>query len=440
MELVLIRTICLAMVAIATLAAAGPAGAQHEMHHPSGPVASPRLGSGTSWLPDSTYQPMVGTRLGTWTAMVHGNAFGLFDRQSTLHGDSRWGVLDWEMGRVSRPLAKGVFRAAIMTSFEALFLPDTGYPQLLQSGETFGRRRVANTQHPHDLIGELALGYDRTIIGELVSTVYVAAVGEPALGPVTYRHRPSAAANPFAPLGLHWQDAAHQSHGVVTAGLYTRHAHVEGSAFNGREPDSNRVGLDYRAARLDSYAVRLTLAPTGRVVAAAWMGYLADHDPLDPGVGMQRYGASLMTELAGVRGGHWSTSLVWGMNNHHHGLRGHDHESASVASHHYSSSVLVESALGVGQRTELFMRAEQVQKMADDLGFIGGNLMETFNVRALSLGAERAIVSRYGATAGIGGLATMNLLPETLRYTYTTTRPAGFAIYLRILPGTNRPM
>lgn len=411
------------------------------MRQMSGDVAARRLGSGTSWLPDSVRQPMLATRLGAWTLMGHGNAFGMFDRQSTLHGDSRWAVLDWEMGRVSRPLAGGVFRVSAMTSLESLFLPDTGYPQLLQSGETSGRRRVANAQHPHDLVGELSVAYDRTLIRDLISSLYVAAVGEPALGPVGYRHRPSAAADPFAPLGLHWQDASHSSHGVVTAGLYTHTMHVEGSAFNGREPDSDRVGVEYRGARLDSYSARVTLAPTGRVVAAAWMGYLADHDPLDPGVGMQRYGASLISERPGLRGGPWSTSLVWGMNNHHHGLRAHDHEAAgSAKSHHYASSVLVESALGIGERTELFLRAEQVQKMADDLGFIGGNLMETFNVRALSVGAWRAVATRYGATAGIGGLATLNLLPSTLRYTYTTTRPAGFAIYLRVLPGTNRPM
>ncbi len=423
---------------------AAPVAAQHEMHHARSDsaaleVAAPRLGSGTSWLPDSARQPMLATRIGAWAVMVHGNAFGMFDRQSTLHGDSRWGVLDWEMARASRPVAGGLLRASAMTSFESLFLPDTGYPQLLQSGETFGRRRVANTQHPHDLVGEASVAYDRTLVKDLTLSAYAAAVGEPALGPVGYRHRPSAAADPFAPLGLHWQDASHQSHGVVTAGVYTHTMHVEGSAFNAREPDSNRVGIDYHGARLDSYSARVTVAPSGRVVAAAWIGYLADHDPLDPGVGMQRYGASAIGELAGIRGGRWSTSLVWGMNNHHHGTRAHDHEG-TAATHHYSSSVLVESSLGVGERTEIFWRAEQVQKMADDLGFLGGNLMETFNVRALSLGAWRAVATRYGATAGVGALATLNLLPSTLRYTYTTTRPAGFAVYLRVLPGSNRPM
>ena len=34
-----------------------------------------------------------------------------------------------------------------------------------------------------------------------------------------FMHRPSAADDPFAPLGHHWQDATHEAFGVVTTGL-----------------------------------------------------------------------------------------------------------------------------------------------------------------------------------------------------------------------------
>jgi hypothetical protein len=304
----------------------------------------------------------------------------------------------------------------------------------LQSGETFHGRRIANTQHPHDLIGELSAAYDYPITSNLAMSFYGAAVGEPALGPVAYQHRPSAADDPFAPLGHHWEDASHGSHGVTTLGIYTTWLKLEGSAFNAREPDENRLDIDYHDASLDSYSGRVTVAPTGSVVASAWAGYLTGDDPLAPQVAMQRYGASVLTDTRGVRGGRFSAAVIWGLNNHHHDERLHDHDATVPMIHMLSSSMLVEATLGVGTRTTVFGRAEQVQKMADDLGFLGGNLMEMFNVRAVSLGASRELTSARALTMGVGGKLTFNFLPQTLRYTYTTTHPAGFALYMTVAP------
>jgi hypothetical protein len=373
-------------------------------------------------------------RAGAWAFMAHGKGFGTFDRQWTLHGDTRATLLDREMASAARRLGRGRLRLAAMTSLESFVLPDTGYPQLLQSGETFHGRRVANTQHPHDLVSELSASYDYPLMRDLAIAFYGAAAGEPALGPVAYQHRPSAAEDPFAPLGHHWQDASHGSHGVATIGVYTRRIKLEGSAFNAREPDENRHDLDYRGARLDSYSGRVTLSASGVVVASAWAGYLEGDDPLAPNVAMQRYGVSVLADTRGIRGGRLSTSLIWGLNNHHHDERLHDHDAAVQMTHHLASSILAEATLGIGARTRVFTRLEQVQKMADDLGFLGGNLMETFNVRAASLGAAHEFTNARELAFGAGGRLTFNFLPETLRYTYTTTHPAGFALYLTIAP------
>ena len=415
--------------------------AQHDMSRMAAPatpsvieINASRLASGTSWLPDSALVPMFDWRVGSWMVMAHGKGFGTFDRQWTLHGDTRAALLDWEMASATRALGNGSLRVAAMTSLESLFLPDTGYPQLLQSGETFHRRRVANTQHPHDLVGELSASYDYPLIGGLAASLYAGAVGEPALGPVAYQHRQSATDDPFAPLGHHWQDATHASHGVATFGLYTGWLKVEGSTFNAREPDENRLDIDYHGARLDSYSGRVTVAPNGNVVASAWVGYLQGDDPLAPRIGMQRYGFSLLTDSRGIRGGRFSTAVIWGLNNHHHDERLHDHDAAVQMTHHLASSVLAEATLGLSPRTRIFTRLEQVQKMADDLAFLGGNLMETFNVRAATLGASHDFTTLRELGFGAGGRLTFNFLPETLRYTYTTTHPAGFALYLTIAP------
>ena len=49
--------------------------------------------------------------------------------------------------------------------------------------------------------------------------IYGAPVGEPALGPVAFMHRGSAAEIPAAPLSHHLQDATHITAGVITTGL-----------------------------------------------------------------------------------------------------------------------------------------------------------------------------------------------------------------------------
>jgi hypothetical protein len=444
----LIQSIKLALaVSIAASTAFAPlfstVEAQHDMSAMAGghalalPLGIPltRLGSGTSWLPDSAPARMAHLTAGDWTMMVHGAVFPMYDRQTTLHGDSRFGLIDWEMLMAARPAAGGALRFSAMTSVESLFLPDTGYAELLQTGESFHGRRIANVQHPHDLFGELAVAYDHSLTSNLASSVYVALVGEPALGPVAYMHRPSAAADPFAPLGHHWQDGAHTSAGVVTAALFTHAVKLEASAFNGREADENRLDLDYGGASLNSYAGRLTVSPSGRVALSAWAGYVADHDPLDPGTAMQRYGASLLTETRGIAGGSWSTSFIWGLNNHHHGARSHVHDpGVTPKTHHLASSALIESTLGLGTHTDVYLRLEQVQKMGDDLGFLGGDLTQLFNVRAVTIGATRDIVTLRSATVGFGARGTLNVLPESLRPTYQETRPVGFAVFLRIRP------
>src|SRR4029079_15213657 len=83
--------------------------------------------------------------------------------------------------------------------------------------------------------------------------------GEPALGPVAFMHRDSGAENPSAPLSHHLQDSTHITFGVVTTGFSYRWFKLEGSLFNGREPDENRY--DFEANRWNSRSAILWFAP-----------------------------------------------------------------------------------------------------------------------------------------------------------------------------------
>jgi hypothetical protein len=402
---------------------------------PATPLGIPlsRFGSGTSWLPDSS--PMHGGHFtaGDWSLMLHGAGYGQYDHQNGFRGDAQLGLIDWEMLMAMRSVGGGLFRVNAMTSLEALVLGTGGYPELVQTGGSVGGARIVNHQHPHDLVTELAAIYDHSLMRSVAASLYVAAVGEPALGPVAYMHRPSSAPDPFAPIGHHWQDASHESFGVATLGLYSRALKVEGSVFNAREPDSYHYNFDYSGAKLDSYAGRVTLMPTGRVSLAAWGGYLMAHDRLESPIGMQRYGASILTENT-IGGRRWSSAAIWGVNIHHHGSREHVHDpnATNVKFYHVSASALLETSVALTNRTEISARAEQVQKTADDLGFLGGDLTQLFNVRSLSLAATHDFVSLGSAAIGIGARGAVNFLPETLRLTYQGRTATGYSVFLRV--------
>lgn len=330
------------------------------------------------------------------------------------------GVSDWEMFRSEHLRNRLILRG--MSSLGSLLRDSAGMPSLLQTGGRFRGDPIHDVQHPDDLIMEASA--ELRLAGAFL---YLAPVGAPALGPAPYLHRRSAMADPIAPLGHHWQDATHVSYGVATAGLRSRHATLETSAFNSRESDFAEPWPDLSNARLDSYAGRLTLSAAG-VSASGWWGYLKRHDPLTPGMQMHRYGASLSFDR-----GASSSLVVWGMNVHHHDGASHLflHGDPNASPHARSSSLLFESTIGVGERLTVFGRAERVMKTAEELGFQGGNLLELHDIRALSLGARRDVYESRLARFAVAARGSMIVIPPKLESSYGTRRPMGFHLFVQ---------
>jgi hypothetical protein len=416
------------------------------MHMPAmsmaGPLGIPhsRLGSGTSWLPDSSTVRAISRMHGDWMVSLHGVVFGQYDKQFSYRGDSQLGVTDWEMAMAMRSVGGGMLHLHAMTSIEPFLLGGGGYPLLLQTGGTFRHSFLHDRQHPHDALMELATMYEHPLTSNVAWTMYAGAVGEPALGPVAFMHRPSARDDPMAPLGHHWQDASHQSFGVVTLGVYTHALKLEGSLFNPREPDEHHLIVDYRGAKLDAYAGRLTWAASPHVVAAAWWGYLNSHDRIDPTTRMHRYGGSLLTDQPGIAGGRWSSTFMWAMNLHHHGPGAHEflHGDPGASPHHHSSSMLAESNLEIGTKSALFARIEGVRKNGEELGFQGGDLTLLYDIRSYVLGVKRQVITLGGAEVSVGARGAINFVAKGLELAYGTRTPKGFDVYLQFRPRVRR--
>jgi hypothetical protein len=371
-----------------------------------GPLGIPeaRAGSGTAWLPDSSPMHAAHFMAGKWTLMVHGIVAPLYDWQGGPRGDDQFNVTNWGMLTAMRPLGGGRVALRAMMSADPWTVGARGYPLLLQSGESYNGGQLHDRQHPHDLWIELAALWERPVASNLAALLYVAAVGEPAVGPPAFQHRPSTQSDPFAPLGHHWQDATHITYGAVTAGLFSHRVKLEASAFNGREPDAQRTDFDFR--RIDSYSVRVAANPGPHWSLSAWYAYLDTPEELHPDESIHRYGAAALTARGRLNG-----AIVWGANAQLGGTTSH--------------SVLAEGDLELGGQQHVFARVEYVRKTAADLVVAGAPADEVYDLGSFVLGFLKA---------GFGIRGSVGLVPASLEPVYGSRTPLGVAIFARWRP------
>ncbi len=362
-----------------------------------------RAGSGTAWLPDSSPMHAAHFRAGNWSLMVHGIVAPLYDTQGGPRGSDQFNVINWGMLTATRPFGGGEVALRVMASAEPWTVGPRGYPLLLQSGESYKGAPLVDRQHPHDLWIELAALWERPLAANLAASFYVAAVGEPAVGPPAFQHRPSAQSDPFAPLGHHWQDATHITYGAVTAGLFSHCVKVEASAFNGREPDAVRTDFDFR--KIDSYSVRVAANPGARWSLSAWYAYLATPEELHPSESMHRYGAAVLTAQ-----GRLNAAFVWGANGTSHSLLG-------------------EGDLEVLRGHHVFTRVEYVRKSGEDLVVTAG----AYDVGSVVLGYLKAWGVGRGEW-GLGVRGSIGVIPGSLKAAYGSRTPRGAAVFARWRP------
>jgi len=421
------RRLLLALVACATWPLRAQMDMQHSMEMNEGPLGIPesRMGSGTSWLPDASPMHAAHMMLGDWTLMLHGEGFAQYDWQGGSRGANQRGIINWVMAAASRSMGGGRLEVRSMLSAEPWTVGSRGYPLLLQSGESYRGAPLHDRQHPHDLFMELAALYERAVARNLGFSLYLAPVGEPAVGPVAFPHRPSAADDPLAPISHHWQDGTHITFGVVTAGVFTYGVKLEGSWFNGREPDERRTGFDYAGRKLDSYSVRLTGNPGPRWSVSAWYAYLKSPEGLRPDESLHRIGvAALTTQALGERGT-WSSALIYGAN-------------ARIGTDRLASSVLFESTVDLDGTNAVFGRAEYVEKSAEELVIPAASPTTRYDISALALGYMHGLGTKAGLALGVGVRGSVNFVPASLAAVYGSRTPAGFAVYVRLRPSGPR--
>ena len=380
-------------------------------------VPSPHNGSGTGWQPAATPSHMWMKSVAAWDLMAHGVVFLDYNQQGGPRGEGKAESVNWLMLMEQRKLGSGSILFREMFSAESLTAPHPGFPELFQTGETYHGQPLVDHQHPHNVFSELALYYTRPIgvsVHEKVSwEFYGAAAGEPALGPVAYMHRASASELPMAPLSHHLQDSTHISFGVLTTGLTVDHFKLEGSVFNGREPDEKRYGIQFAA--LDSWSARLSIVPSRNWTAQYSYGRLEHPEALEPG--SQRRQTASVEYVMPFANGSWATTAVWG--------RVH-----KEVDHHNLNGYLLETTATFKLRNYAFSRIELVDK--DEL-FPGNPSLPSYRIGAYTFGGARDLVQSRLWQLALGADLTFYSKPAALDPSYGKD-PISFQIFIRVRP------
>jgi hypothetical protein len=376
-----------------------------------GPYAMTRDASGTSWQPESTPMEAIHGQLGPWATMLHGFVNLAATDAGGPRGDSKIYSQSMFMGMAHRPLGMGSLTLRGMVSLDP-FMGKDGYPLLFQTGETAdGVTPLIDRQHPHDFLMELAAVYSHPLNAAASVFLYAGYPGEPALGPPTFMHRFSGQDNPDAPLGHHWLDATHITFGVLTGGIVWNSVKLEGSLFNGREPDQYR--WDFDPLRLDSTSLRLTWNPSPNWSMQASWGSLNSPEALEPDIDQQRITASVSYNRP-LANGNWQTTFAWGRN---------DKNPGDV-----TNALLLESALQWNAHT-IFGRIEYTEK--DEL--FGENEPlhhETFGVSKFSLGYVYDIPVTQHVKLGLGAVGSAHAFSSELDPHYGSN-PLSGTLFIR---------
>lgn len=396
MSFVCVRRVCLfgiLVMAGGSVAAAGQEPDQHQM-----PMTMPADDS-------------------AWSFMQDGVVFALFNHQGGPRGGDEFRVPNWWMGMATKKTGRSQLTLTSMLSLDPATVGERGYREIFQVGEAIDGEPLIDRQHPHDVFMQLAAVWRTPLTARTGLTLAGGPAGEPALGPVAFMHRASAAEIPFAPLGHHTFDSTHIAFGVVTAAVDHGPFVLEGSVFNGREPDQDRWDIDF--GRFDSVSARLWYKPSPAWELQVSTGHLTQPEELEPGnierttasAGWMKHRGSNMTAV----------TIGYGVNNTDHGTR---------------HAMFAETTRRKGALTA-FGRFEVLQPEVDlllqgarpDRDGVG----QTHALAAFTGGGVRDVVSWRGFQGAVGAELTVYAVPEVLRGTHGD-HPVSFQLFFRLHP------
>jgi hypothetical protein len=341
--------------------------------------------------------------------MWMGQAFVVNTQQTGPRGNDAFYSTNWGMLAATHTVGTGALMLRTMVSLEPLTVNDRRYPLLFQTGETAYGKPIVDGQHPHDAIMELGVQYARPLSAKTMLTLYYAAVGDGAAGPVAFPHRASAMEIPQATLGHHWLDSTHIVTNLATVGLNVGKFRFEESGFHGGEPDENRWNIDM--GKMDSWSTRITYQPGFRWLMQASYAKLTHPEVTTPG-DVERTTTSVQYTRPFANGAGWSSTLAWARN-------------YKTAEGQGTQAILAETMLPVTKRDFISGRLEWSQR--DEL-FPGKDT--PYNVTALTGGYTHELGAYHALRTALGFNVSGYAIAEALKATYGS-HPFGASMFIR---------
>src|ERR1700676_591071 len=339
-----------------------------------------------------------------WHFMQDAIVFAEFNHQGSPRGGNEFVAPNWWMGMASRGTPHGQFTFTSMLSLDPATVGKDGYREIFQAGEALNGRPLIDRQHPHDLFMQLAAVWRVPFNESTGFTLAGGRVGEPALGPVAFMHRASAADNPTAPLSHPTFDSQPIAFGVVTAAVDHGPFVIEGSVFNGREPDENRWDFDF--GPLDSFSGRLWYRPNAEWEFQASSGHLKSPEALEPGNIVRSTASASWTRKNGAAIS--SVTAAYGRNETDHGPQ---------------NAFFVEGSRHVDMNT-IYGRFEALQVetalLQTDTVIDGPAANVTDPVFAVTVGGVRDFLAWRGFEGGIGADVSFYGVPSALQLMYSS--------------------
>jgi hypothetical protein len=340
-----------------------------------------------------------------WQFMYDGVVWAVFNDQSGPRGGTEFVAPNWWMLMANRHTTHGTFTLSWMSSLDPATVGGAGSRELFQAGEVFQGQPIVDHQHPHDFFMQAAASWQIALTASTHLTLTGAPVGGPALGPVPYMHRASSFDNPVTPLTHHLFDSTHVSFGVATAAIEHGPWALEGSVFNGREPDEHRWDVDF--GPMDSASGRLWFKPNAEWAFQVSTGHLVAPEQLEPGNIQRTTVSASWTRLSGAN----VESVTAG-----YGRNGTTFDLSR-------NGAFLEGARHAGPNT-LFGRVEVLQL---------DHAIADVTIGAFTVGGVRDILSRRGFVGGIGADLTLYATPALLTPSYGA-RPVSWQVFFRLRP------
>ena len=229
-----------------------------------------------------------------WMPFFDGAVFGTYASQAgPEEPEHRTISTNWfELG-VERHYDRGRILAGARFSLEPFTIPEEGYPQLFQYVSPQSGGPLVDRMRAHELVQEIAVAAEWRAF-----RLYLAPVGEPAIGPEPHFMRDSGVDYAEAPFSFDVLESDHVATRVVTAGAGTKSILVEGGVFHNARSTGRHSEVD--DGDIDSWGARITFAPRAKFSAQISTGRLGDNE------------IELTTASISYNSKRLSSTLLWG--------------------------------------------------------------------------------------------------------------------------------